>query len=81
MSNTSQSFVAGFGKNGKIGITVPRRLAALTVAQRVAQELHCLLGKEVGYQIRFDDLTSQVSGKDGCTHYGVAYIAQSAHML
>uniref|UniRef100_H3CFX3 RNA helicase n=1 Tax=Tetraodon nigroviridis TaxID=99883 RepID=H3CFX3_TETNG len=50
---------AGFGKNGKIGITVPRRLAAITVAQRVAQETGCVLGQEVGYQVRFDDYTSQ----------------------
>lgn len=48
---------------------MPRRLAAITVAQRVAQEMHCILGKEVGYQVRFDDYTSQVSGKDGCTDY------------
>lgn len=58
-------FCAGLGKNGKIGITVPRRLAAITVAQRVAQEMHCVLGEEVGYQVRFDDYTSQVSG---CTN-------------
>lgn len=48
---------------------MPRRLAAITVAQRVAQEMHCVLGKEVGYQVRFDDYTSEVSGKDGCTDY------------
>ncbi|XP_011606518.1 probable ATP-dependent RNA helicase DHX40 isoform X1 [Takifugu rubripes] len=50
---------AGFGQNGKIGITVPRRLAAITVAQRVADEMRCVLGKQVGYQVRFDDYTSQ----------------------
>lgn len=48
---------------------MPRRLAAITVAQRVAQEMHCVLGKEVGYQVRFDDYTSQVSSNDGCTDY------------
>lgn len=41
---------------------MPRRLAAMTVAQRVAQEVGCVLGQEVGYQVRFDDCTSQVSG-------------------
>lgn len=51
----------GFCKNGKIGITQPRRVAAITVAQRVAQEMKCTLGREVGYQVRFDDCTSQVS--------------------
>lgn len=51
-------------RNGKIGITQPRRVAAITVAQRVAQEMQCTLGREVGYQVRFDDCTSQVRGKD-----------------
>lgn len=51
---------AGFCKNGKVGVTQPRRVAAITVAQRVAQEMKCILGKEVGYQVRFDDCTSQV---------------------
>uniref|UniRef100_A0A667WR36 RNA helicase n=1 Tax=Myripristis murdjan TaxID=586833 RepID=A0A667WR36_9TELE len=50
---------AGFWKDGKIGITQPRRVAAITVAQRVAQEMQCALGREVGYQVRFDDCTSQ----------------------
>uniref|UniRef100_A0A7N6A0W3 RNA helicase n=1 Tax=Anabas testudineus TaxID=64144 RepID=A0A7N6A0W3_ANATE len=50
---------AGFCKKGNIGITQPRRVAAITVAQRVAQEMQCTLGREVGYQVRFDDCTSQ----------------------
>uniref|UniRef100_A0AAZ3QJV9 RNA helicase n=1 Tax=Oncorhynchus tshawytscha TaxID=74940 RepID=A0AAZ3QJV9_ONCTS len=50
---------AGFWSNGKIGITQPRRVAAITVAQRVSQEMHCSLGREVGYQVRFDDCTTQ----------------------
>lgn len=52
----------GFSKHGKIGITQPRRVAAITVAQRVAQEMQCTLGREVGYQVRFDDCTTQVRG-------------------
>lgn len=52
----------GICKDGKIGITQPRRVAAITVAQRVAQEMRCTLGREVGYQVRFDDCTSQVGG-------------------
>lgn len=55
-------FRVGICKDGKIGITQPRRVAAITVAQRVAQEMQCTLGKEVGYQVRFDDCTSQVRG-------------------
>ena len=60
-------FRIGFCKDGKIGITQPRRVAAITVAQRVAQEMQCNLGREVGYQVRFDDCTSQVRGRDGTT--------------
>ena len=36
----------------------PRRVAATTVATRVAEEMGCKLGEEVGYSIRFEDLTS-----------------------
>ena len=36
----------------------PRRVAATTVATRVAEEIGCKLGEEVGYSIRFEDLTS-----------------------
>ncbi len=45
----------GRGLKGQIGHTQPRRLAARTVATRIAQELKVTLGKEVGYQVRFDD--------------------------
>nr|XP_020456101.1 probable ATP-dependent RNA helicase DHX40 [Monopterus albus] len=50
---------AGFCKDGKIGVTQPRRVAAITVAQRVAHEMQCTLGRDVGYQVRFDDCTSE----------------------
>lgn len=36
----------------------PRRVAATTVATRVAEEMGCKVGEEVGYSIRFEDLTS-----------------------
>ncbi|GAP90982.2 putative ATP-dependent RNA helicase DHX35 [Rosellinia necatrix] len=50
---------AGWCAEGKlIGVTQPRRIAATTVAVRVAEEYGCELGKEVGYSIRFEDLTS-----------------------
>src|SRR5437016_4889120 len=42
----------------KIVVLQPRRVAARTVAARVAWERNCRLGAEVGYQIRFDDQTS-----------------------
>ncbi|HEV7925839.1 MAG TPA: DEAD/DEAH box helicase, partial [Verrucomicrobiae bacterium] len=43
---------------GRIVILQPRRVAARTVAARVAWERHVPLGGEVGYQIRFEDRTS-----------------------
>lgn len=48
----------GFAKKGMIAVTQPRRVAAITVADRVAQECGVELGAEVGYTIRFDDKTS-----------------------
>jgi ATP-dependent helicase HrpA len=49
----------GRGSNGMIGHTQPRRLAARTVAARIAQELDTTLGDLVGYQVRFTDQVSQ----------------------
>ena len=48
----------GFAVRGKIGCTQPRRVAAMSVAKRVAEEVGCRLGQEVGYTIRFEDCTS-----------------------
>src|SRR6266536_4432797 len=45
-------------RSKKIVVLQPRRVAARTVAARVAWERGCKLGQEVGYQIRFDDQTS-----------------------
>lgn len=48
----------GYTKNGKkIGCTQPRRVAAMSVATRVSEEMGTKLGKEVGYSIRFEDCT------------------------
>ena len=49
---------AGFANDGIIGCTQPRRVAAMSVAKRVAEEVGCQLGQEVGYTIRFEDFTS-----------------------
>ncbi|KAF7494155.1 ATP-dependent RNA helicase DHX8 [Sarcoptes scabiei] len=49
---------AGYVTRGKIGCTQPRRVAAMSVAKRVADEFGCRLGTEVGYTIRFEDCTS-----------------------
>lgn len=49
----------GFNKPGmQIACTQPRRVAATSVAKRVAEELDVTLGQEVGYNIRFDDCSS-----------------------
>lgn len=50
---------AGYTKSRKrIACTQPRRVAAMSVAKRVAEERGCRLGEEVGYSIRFEDCTS-----------------------
>lgn len=49
---------AGFADHRKIGCTQPRRVAAMSVAKRVAEEVGCRLGQEVGYTIRIEDCTS-----------------------
>ncbi|MCO5576358.1 hypothetical protein L7F22_030167 [Adiantum nelumboides] len=49
----------GWSEGGRlIACTQPRRLAVQTVAARVAEEMHVTLGQEVGYSIRFEDMTT-----------------------
>eukprot|EP00958_Prasinococcus_capsulatus_P027551 scaffold5640_cov328-Prasinococcus_capsulatus_cf.AAC.6 len=49
---------AGYSRRGMVGCTQPRRVAAMSVAARVAQEMDVKLGNEVGYSIRFEECTS-----------------------
>jgi pre-mRNA-splicing factor ATP-dependent RNA helicase DHX38/PRP16 len=49
----------GYGKTGMIGCTQPRRVAAMSVAKRVSEEMEVKLGGTVGYAIRFEDCTSK----------------------
>jgi len=49
---------AGFGSRGLIGHTQPRRVAATSVAARIAEEIGCELGSHVGAAVRFFDKTS-----------------------
>lgn len=49
----------GYTKYGKVSCTQPRRVAAMSVAKRVAEEMGCELGDTVGYTIRFEDQTSE----------------------
>lgn len=48
----------GYGQHGMIGCTQPRRVAAMSVAKRVSEEMEVKLGSTVGYAIRFEDVTS-----------------------
>jgi ATP-dependent helicase HrpA len=48
----------GRGRQGRIGCTQPRRIAASAMARRVAQELSVECGEAVGYQVRFDNRTA-----------------------
>jgi pre-mRNA-splicing factor ATP-dependent RNA helicase DHX38/PRP16 len=48
----------GYGQFGMIGCTQPRRVAAMSVAKRVSEEMEVKLGGTVGYAIRFEDVTS-----------------------
>uniref|UniRef100_A0A669PK60 RNA helicase n=1 Tax=Phasianus colchicus TaxID=9054 RepID=A0A669PK60_PHACC len=63
-------YEAGLAKHGAIGVTQPRRVATISVAQRVAEEMGCALGGVVGYQVRFDDCSSEETAikymTDGC---------------
>ena len=51
----------GRGVAGTIGHTQPRRLAARTVADRIAEELGTPLGEIVGYKVRFTDRSSDAT--------------------
>ncbi|KAJ1609510.1 putative pre-mRNA splicing factor ATP-dependent RNA helicase [Cryptosporidium canis] len=56
---TQYLYEEGFCENGGIiGCTQPRRVAATSIARRVAQEVGCTLGSIVGFAIRFEDFTS-----------------------
>ncbi|MGC4074021.1 MAG: ATP-dependent RNA helicase HrpA [Nibricoccus sp.] len=52
---------AGRGMRGKIACTQPRRVAALSISRRVAEELNVEWGREVGCKIRFNDQTSNAT--------------------
>ncbi|KAL1523896.1 hypothetical protein AB1Y20_018815 [Prymnesium parvum] len=52
---------AGYDARGIIAVTQPRRVAAMSVARRVAEEMAVEVGSRVGYSVRFDDCTSQAT--------------------
>jgi HrpA-like RNA helicase len=51
-------FEEGWGSQGIIACSQPRRIAATSIASRVAEEMGVALGQQVGYTVRFDDMTS-----------------------
>ena len=51
----------GYTDFGKIGCTQPRRVAAMSVAKRVSEEMGTKLGTTVGYSIRFEDCTDETT--------------------
>ena len=63
-------FLRQAGEDSAIAVTQPRRVAAISVARRVAEEAEVELGREVGYQVRFDDCSSSLTTikymTDGC---------------
>ena len=58
---TQYLYEEGYGRDGLIGCTQPRRVAASSVAKRVADEQGCKIGELVGYSIRFEDVTSEAT--------------------
>ncbi|MDR1956368.1 MAG: ATP-dependent RNA helicase [Treponema sp.] len=48
---------AGYTKNGVIGVTQPRRIAAVSVSEFIARQMGCTLPGLVGYKMRFEDKT------------------------
>ncbi|KAK7846353.1 pre-mrna-splicing factor atp-dependent rna helicase deah7 [Quercus suber] len=57
----------GYTTNGIVGCTQPRRVAAMSVAKRVSEEMETELGDKVGYAIRFEDVDADTAdvGEDG----------------
>ncbi|XP_053310932.1 ATP-dependent RNA helicase DHX33 [Spea bombifrons] len=52
-------YEAGIGRQGIIGVTQPRRVAAISLASRISEEKRTVLSKLVGYTVRFEDVTSE----------------------
>ena len=68
----------GYARQGLIGCTQPRRVAAMSVAKRVSEEMEVKLGGLVGYAIRFEDCTSDDT-KIKCRSYNFQYGTPANH--
>jgi HrpA-like RNA helicase len=52
---------AGYGKSGVIGVTQPRRIAALSVSEFIARQMDAAMSGVVGYKMRFEDKTNPLT--------------------
>lgn len=71
----------GYSVHGIIGCTQPRRVAAMSVAKRVSEEMGSALGNAVGYAIRFEDVTSPSTVIKCKKHEQVSIIIYYMHMF
>ena len=77
----------GFGNLGMIGHTQPRRIAARSVAARIAEELETELGGLVGYKVRFNDQISDdtqiklMTGRDPVSRNSKRSFSQSIFLF
>jgi ATP-dependent RNA helicase DDX35 len=61
---------SGWADDGKIiGITEPRRVAAITLANRVASEMQCTVGDRVGFCLRFNETLSEKTKIKVCSYF------------
>ncbi|ESO13044.1 hypothetical protein HELRODRAFT_188082 [Helobdella robusta] len=59
----------GYTDYGMVGCTQPRRVAAMSVAKRVSEEMGVPLGEDVGYAIRFEDCTNETTTSSSLRHH------------
>ena len=63
----------GYAKFGyTIAVTQPRRVACVSLANRVADERGTMIGREIGYRIRFDDCWDEAETKVKVSHLATA---------
>ena len=69
--------IRSYCEKGKIGCTQPRRVACMEVSARVAQEMGCKLGFEVGYSVRFENKTNERTKIKYLASYSVMMIDEA----
>jgi pre-mRNA-splicing factor ATP-dependent RNA helicase DHX16 len=74
-------YESGYAEKGVIAITQPRRVAAMSVSKRVAEEAGVRLGAEVGYSIRFENHVSEKTKIKFCTDGILLREIQSSPLL